>query len=772
MRSFGMTSLPLLCLLMLACGADSTGGAYDGIDDTFMTDGKADGSGVVEGSAEARAVLHVVNTFEAADLVGQVGLSTEVAGHIVLFRTERVVASLVMLDTIPNVGRTVFESLLRFVRDSGLINEFVPDCAGNGCLDPEQSFILSVPSHLSLPFVTVGNIHPSAPLTISNTGGKAGTQDLVVTIADDFTVEGDWSPLAAHETRVLTVSYQGSTTSPRIAEGLLHLTAEGRLFAVPVVAVIGDAALPATEWESRDGGLVTTMPMPSAPFPHSSAAWTDRSVMVAIPSGLDGAAPFDLVTHLHGHRCVIGTTIPSVFLVEQFFLSGRNAILVIPQGPVNASSGNFGKLMEAGGFARLVRDVVSVLYRDKLVTRPVVQRTALTAHSGGYLATAAILRHADLPISTVHLFDALYGDLPTYNSFATTGGLLRSNYTSGGGTASNNTTLLTQLANGGVAVGTTENDEALRTDPTTIVATPFTHFESLWAGRVFARWLRQSDLPPHRLDPPELRSVISDGTAASVAWMLERADSGTKVVVEGSSDGATWAELGRGTTPPVQVAASAFVRVRRVNAAGDWSDPSDTYPGSGADWLIVDGFDRVFGGGYQASVHGFAATLCQALGAACSGASNEAVALGQVDLANYPRVLWMLGDESRLDVTFDAAERAAIDAYLAGGGHILVSGAEVGYATDAAWLQNTLHATYAADSANTATVADYTFGVAYEVKYPDVLSGSTVIWNYATGGAAAVGWNNRVVVVGFPIETITPADLPSAMTTLRDYFGD
>ena len=783
MRFLVILTTAVATLMLVGCGSGEDGGAEDNASDTFMTDGKADVFGTLNTSPEAQAILQVVNTFSSDDLVTKVKLSRKVSDNILTYRAgidkkagtadDRVVLSLDALDTIPNVGKTVFVALLDYVKTAGLVDAFVPDCTqGEDCEDIEHRFVLSVPTHVALPFVTVGNIKPSSPFTIQNLGGKTGTQDLSIEVDGDFTVDGDLTPLGPLATRILKVDYTGSTTQPVIAQGLLHLSAEGRLLTIPLMAVVGDATLPNPEWKTVDGGLSATMGLPSAPFPHSSAAYTDNSVLVVVPSGLREGAAFDLVTHLHGHRCVIGTTIPSVFLVEQFLLSGRNAVFVVPQGPVNAASGNFGKLMYSGGFGRLVRDVVSVLYRDGLVTWPVVEQTVLTSHSGGYQATAAIIRNADLPISSVHLFDSLYGDEPTFRSFVQGGGLLRSNYTShGGGTDVHNAGLLAQFRNDGITVGTSNDDASLFADPVTIVYSAFSHFESLWAERSFARWLRQSDLPPNRLDPPELRSVTSDGDKASVSWMVERADGGTKVLVEGSADGVTWAELGQGDASPLVVAAKAFVRIRRIDAAGDLSAPSDVYPGSGDGWLVVDGFDRVLDGAYHAATHDFAASLCKALGEPCSGVSNEAVALGDIDLTKYPQVMWMLGDESRLDFTFDAAERSAISTYLAAGGRLVVSGSEVGFSTDAAWFQGTLHAKYVSDSANTSNVDEYTFGVAYPVKYPDVLSGTTVIWRYATGGAAAVGWDSRVVVVGFPLETLAQDDLPGALSVLKTFLG-
>jgi hypothetical protein len=185
--------------------------------------------------------------------------------------------------------------------------------------------------------------------------------------------------------------------------------------------------------------------------------------------------------------------------------------------------------------------------------------------------------------------------------------------------------------------------------------------------------------------------------------------------------------------------------------------------------LIVDGFDRVLQGSWSEPTHDFAGRLGAALPDGFSVASNEAVMEGRVSLSDYPRVLWMLGDEGVADYTFEADERALIEDYLSGGGDLIVSGSEVGYATDGPWLSSVLHMTFVADDAEATQAGGFTFGVAYEEDYPDVLSSQTVIWEYSGGGAAACGYEGQIIVVGFPLETISDDELPQALSDLADW---
>jgi hypothetical protein len=244
----------------------------------------------------------------------------------------------------------------------------------------------------------------------------------------------------------------------------------------------------------------------------------------------------------------------------------------------------------------------------------------------------------------------------------------------------------------------------------------------------------------------------------AVRWRLDRGWSGD-VVVE-VSGGGDWAEVARGSGGVVEIDPAAGVRARQPGGV-----PSDVYVGSGSDWLVVDGFDRVLDGSWSLPSHDFARRVGATLGSACT-ASNEAVAQGVVDLSDYAGVVWLLGDESRGDVTFDDAERAALSEYLDRGGRLIASGSEIGYATDATWLSQALHATFVADDAGTTKAGGYTFGVVYEEDWPDVLAGDTTLWTYATGGAAAVGWDHRVVVVGFPLETLADEQLAPAVGEL------
>ncbi len=208
--------------------------------------------------------------------------------------------------------------------------------------------------------------------------------------------------------------------------------------------------------------------------------------------------------------------------------------------------------------------------------------------------------------------------------------------------------------------------------------------------------------------------------------------------------------------------------------------------------LIVDGFDRTSAqsGSWPHLYHNFAATHGCALQAAhipFETAANEAITAGSVKLEDYAAVVWILGDESTVDETFNSAEQALVSEYLTQGGQLFVSGSEIGWdldhkgsAEDKAFYNNYLKAGYVEDDAGAYAVSgetgsffeglsihydDGTHGV-YQEDYPDVvkaLNGSSVALNYANGKVAALSYEGtfgsgsaigRLFYLAFPFETI------------------
>ncbi len=101
--------------------------------------------------------------------------------------------------------------------------------------------------------------------------------------------------------------------------------------------------------------------MPAAPFPDGSSTFMDPSVRVFLPEGYRERGSEDFVLHFHGFDTTVADTLAGHLYEGHVYASGANVVLVVPQGPVNASSGDFGKLMKPGGLLHLEEEVLVLL---------------------------------------------------------------------------------------------------------------------------------------------------------------------------------------------------------------------------------------------------------------------------------------------------------------------------------------------------------------------------------------------------------------------------
>jgi hypothetical protein len=198
------------------------------------------------------------------------------------------------------------------------------------------------------------------------------------------------------------------------------------LSVLPVILVSQNSSARFAEY----GELIITQ-LSSAPFPHPRRAagrmyqnqlypadkhFSDSSVALFIPRGFRKTEAVDLVIHIHGWWNNIDTTLSRYRLPQQVHESGKNVILVVPEGPRNAPDSFAGKLEDTGGLKRFVADVVDVLFRESRVATRTVGKVILSGHSGAYHGIAFALMRGGMTesISEVYLFDALYGQTEKY----------------------------------------------------------------------------------------------------------------------------------------------------------------------------------------------------------------------------------------------------------------------------------------------------------------------------------------------------------------------
>ena len=166
----------------------------------------------------------------------------------------------------------------------------------------------------------------------------------------------------------------------------------------------------------------------SAPFPHPARAaghkyhdqffsaaehYSNSDVAMFIPKNFRATDKIDFVIHFHGWNHTVSGTLPEYKLIEQFSASGKNAILIVPQGPFNAPDSFGGKLEDTNGFKIFMDEAVEKLRASGALekTNFEIGSIILSGHSGGYHVMAAIVDHGGLSekIKEVWLFDALYG---------------------------------------------------------------------------------------------------------------------------------------------------------------------------------------------------------------------------------------------------------------------------------------------------------------------------------------------------------------------------
>ncbi len=347
--------------------------------------------------------------------------------------------------------------------------------------------------------------------------------------------------------------------------------------------------------------------------------------------------------------------------------------------------------------------------------------------------------------------------------------------------------------------------------------------------------------------PARLRARGNPGSSATLTWAPPVSTGGsgapTGYVLYRSTDGKGFGQpvnLGTGTSYTLSgltPGSTWFFRIAATNSGGE-SFPSAVaacripLPGQSTRVLLVNGFDRfdrstnlkqtltakawqppgpagtaervlplrsnafdyLVPHGQAVSAHGFA----------FDSVPHQSVADGSAGLGNYPILIWASGQESTAGETFSATEQSRLAAYRNAGGHLMVSGSEIGWdldrdsgptAADRSFYNTHLKAALngnANDDSKSYTAIPAAGGIfagrtaaafdngslgIYRVQTPDILTpfgaGTGVALRYqgVPAGAAAIQYDGsagggRVVNFGFPFETIGNA------TRRNEYMAD
>jgi hypothetical protein len=256
----------------------------------------------------------------------------------------------------------------------------------------------------------------------------------------------------------------------------------------------------------------------SAPFPHPARAaghryhdqffsaeehYSDSTVAIFVPKDFRPGDTVDFVVHFHGWNNTVAGTLERYKLIEQLDASGKNAILVVPEGPRDAPDSFGGKLEDTNGFANFMAEVATTVRASGLSGRTnfEIGNIILSGHSGGYHVMAAILDHGGLgeEIKEAWLFDALYGGTEDFVAWQKSqNGRLLDIYTDHGGTKGESEKLMTTLKSDGVPFFAAEDSAAtpgeLRTNQLVFLHTDMPHDEVVASRNTFVRFLKASRL--------------------------------------------------------------------------------------------------------------------------------------------------------------------------------------------------------------------------------------------------------------------------------------
>jgi len=284
------------------------------------------------------------------------------------------------------------------------------------------------------------------------------------------------------------------------------------------LTLVGSAA-PLPEFYSGQGQLICAQ-LASAPFPHPQRAegreykgqffsaqkhYADSTVAIFVPRGFRETSRIDFVVHFHGWNNHVARVLERYQLIEQFRQSGRNAVLVVPQGPRDAPDSFSGKLEDPDGFQKFMQEVMATLHKKSALTNrnSSIGKIILSGHSGGYQVISSILGHGGLSgkVKEVWLFDALYAHTDRFLAwFQKEHGRLLVLYTEHGGTKEETEQFIAILKQRGMPFFTGEESEItpaeLHQSQPIFLYTGLEHDAVIQGQRAFQRFLLSSVLEP------------------------------------------------------------------------------------------------------------------------------------------------------------------------------------------------------------------------------------------------------------------------------------
>ncbi|MBX7195371.1 MAG: hypothetical protein K1X94_25170 [Sandaracinaceae bacterium] len=166
-----------------------------------------------------------------------------------------------------------------------------------------------------------------------------------------------------------------------------------------------------------------------APYPPVDGA---PQLLVQSPATLGATA--DVVLHLHGYEGCLevlagrgptrcrprGPLREGWDLLAAHASSGTATWLVLPQLAFDLRDGSPGRLARSGSARRLLDEALARVAGERGTPAPRLGSVILTAHSAGFEAAIAVIRHGglDAQLEAVVLFDAMYSGVGTFAAWA------------------------------------------------------------------------------------------------------------------------------------------------------------------------------------------------------------------------------------------------------------------------------------------------------------------------------------------------------------------
>ena len=267
------------------------------------------------------------------------------------------------------------------------------------------------------------------------------------------------------------------------------------------------------ENSQNEFGSIYKFELNNSPFPHKEREnghtykgqtynaeehYSDQLAIIFIPNHYIPVDTINLVFYFHGWRNNIDSTLIKFNLIEQFYKSKKNAILVLPETAKNSPDSFGGKLEEKHTFKGLSEEIIdklNALYSKRLK----IGNISLAGHSGAYRVIAYILHLGGLTehIEAVYLFDGLYAEVDKYSFWINNyKGNFINIYTPNGGTKSVSEELYINLKKAGIENKMLVKDEFSSNDLITpriiFIKSELKHNEVIHTKNQFQKFLESS----------------------------------------------------------------------------------------------------------------------------------------------------------------------------------------------------------------------------------------------------------------------------------------